>query len=202
MKTTITVLLALFSFGIFAFVQLVQGEDKPIAVGPPKVDPPKQVAPREAPPNATPAQIQHLLRLREKVGSKLQGKLLESDPKASQDDFAKALEEVRQQRQSEGADAAINTRNIDQNVTPAEFSPQKLPPDVLPSAPLNPISDDKLLSMMRSTSMALDHRAGQLELIRDFENAQRLRKQAKKLRKQAILIESLNTEQAAITVEK
>ena len=197
MKTTVTVLLALISFGIFAFVQFVQGEDKPVAV-----HPPKQIAPLEAPANATPAQIQQLLRLREKVGSKLQGNLLESDPKASQNDFAKALEEVSQQRQSEQRDPGSNIKKTDPNVIPAEFSLRELPLGVLPSAPLKPISDDHLLYMMRSTSMALDHRAGQLELKRDFENAQKLRKQAKKLRKQAILIESLNTEQTTISVEK
>ena len=56
--------------------------------------------------------------------------------------------------------------------------------------------------MMRYTSMALDQRAGQLEILQDFENAQKLRKQAKKLRKQAVLIESLNPESATISVEK
>ena len=200
MKTTAIVLLALISLGIFAFVQFVQGEDKPVAV-----HPPKQIAPLEAPANATPAQIQQLLRLREKVGSKLQGNLLESDPKASQDDFAKALEEVSQQRQSEQPekpDAGSIIKKTDPNVIPAEFSTRELPLSILPSSPLKPIPDDELLYMMRSTSMALNHRAGQLELIRDFENAQKLRKQAKKLRKQAILIESLNTEQTTISVEK
>ena len=197
MKTTVAVLPALVSFGIFAFVQFVQGEDKPTAE-----QPPKQLPMTEAPADATPPQIQHLLKLREKMGSKLQGNLLESDPAASQDDFAKALERVSQQRQIDESKENPAVENIDPNVMPAEFSPQELPLGVLPAGPPSSISDDKLLYMLRSTSMALDYRAGQLELLRDFDNAHKLRKQAKKLRKQAILVESLNAEQPSISVEK
>jgi len=197
MKTTVAVLPALVSFGIFAFVQFVQGEDKPTAE-----QPPKQLPTTEAPADATPAQIQHLLKLREKIGSKLQGNLLESDPEASQDGFAKALEKVSQQRQIDESKENRAVENIDPNVVPAEFSPRELPLGILPAGPPSSISDDKLLYMLRSTSMALDYRAGQLELLRDFDNAHKLRKQAKKLRKQAILVESLNAEQPSISVEK
>ena len=197
MKTTVTVILALVSFGIFAFVQFVQGEDKPTVI-----QPPKQLPMAEAPVDATPAQIQHLLKLREKVGSKLQGNLLESDPEASQNDFAKALERVSQQQQIDEAKEKPAVENIDPNVVPAEFSPRELPLGILPAGSPSSISDDKLLYLLRSTSMALDYRAGQLELLRDFDNAHKLRKQAKKLRKQAILVESLNAEQSSISVEK
>ena len=197
MKTTVTVLLALVSFGIFAFVQFVQGEDKPTAE-----QPPKQLPTSEAPVDATPTQIQHLLKIREKMGSKLQGKLLESDPEASQDDFTKALQRVTQQRQIDESKENPAVENIDHNVVPAEFSTRKLPLGILPAGRPISISDDNLLYMLRSTSMALDYRAGQLELLRDFDHAHKLRKQAKKLRKQAILVESLNAEQPAISVDK
>lgn len=49
----------------------------------------------------------------------------------------------------------------------------------------------RLPAILRYTSLALDQRAGLLELQRDFENAEKLRRQASKLRKQASFVESL-----------
>ena len=183
MKITVVMLIAVLSFGFFMFVL---GEEKPFGEKPPAE--PSKI---ETSQNPRPDQIQQLLKLREKIGSPLTGNLLEEDPAAARKDFAEALEKVQQVPEKK-----------DPHVAPAEYKTPEFPfalPDTEKSFSL---TEDRLPVVMRYTSMALDQRAGQLEIVQDFENAQKLRKQAKKLRKQAILIESLNPESATISVEK
>ena len=172
MKVAVTILIALVTFGFFT---LVQGEEQPQAVVPTQTPGPQA----ENPPNLNPAQLQELLKLREKVGSRLTGDLLEDDPQATQNDFEEALKQ-------------ISKDSIDTNATvaPARFNKPALPSmDSFVTDTQN--APGRLPAILRYTSLALDQRAGLLELQRDFENAEKLRRQASKLRKQASFVESL-----------
>ena len=183
MKTTVITFIAVLLFGFFAFVV---GEEKPLA------EQPATAATKiEAAGNPTSPQTQQLLKLREKIGSQLKGRLLEDDPEASQKDFAQALEKVEQSEQE-----------TEQAVAPAAFKAPQLQLEIPSSKKSSTITVNRLADMMRHTSMALDQRAGHLEIIKDFENAQKLRKQAKKLRKKAFLVDSLNIDSATISVER
>ncbi|MBK96419.1 MAG: hypothetical protein CMJ79_12035, partial [Planctomycetaceae bacterium] len=109
MKVAVTILIALVTFGFFT---LVQGEEQPQAFVPTQTPAPQA----ENPPNLNPAQLQELLKLREKVGSRLTGDLLEDDPQATQNDFEEALKQ-------------ISKNSIDTNATvaPARFNKPALP---------------------------------------------------------------------------
>ena len=129
--------------------------------------------------------------LREKVGSPLKGNLLEEDPAATQNDFEEALEKVS--REGDKTDA---------HLAPAMFHAPELPFSI-PATDNSPsTADQKLPYLLRYTSMALENHAGFRELQKDFENALKLRKQAKKLRKMAFEVESLNAESKTISVEQ
>ncbi len=195
MKVTIGFLLTLLLVGSLAILQWVQEDEKlavdvpePVQLALPILEEPAAVEPASA-------EVQQLMKLREKAGSRLTGSLLEDDPQATNEVFTKALEEV-----------TSSSNNADSNVEPARFHVPKLPQ--VPQVPQVPQTPDQFAApqgdlpyLLRYTSAALDRRAGELEIQRDFENAQMLRKQAGNLRKQAILIESLSAESAVQAVE-
>jgi len=186
MKTAIAILIGSLSLGLFAYAPGEQDGEEPL---PAKASTQSRTA--KLPTQPTPLQVQELLKLREKVGSPLKGNLLEEDPAATQNDFEEALEKVS--REGDKTDA---------HLAPAMFHAPELPFSI-PSTDNSPsTADQKLPYLLRYTSMALENHAGFRELQKDFENALKLRKQAKKLRKMAFEVESLNAESKTISVEQ
>jgi len=186
MKTAITILIGSLSLGLFAYVQGEQKGEEPLPAKALTQSPTIKI-----PDPSPPPQVQELLKLREKVGGQLKGRLLEEDPSATQNDFEEALEKVS--REGDKADA---------HLAPAVFNAPELPFGIPATENSPSTAVDKLPSMLRYTSMALENHAGLLELQKDFENALKLRKRAKKLRKMAFEVESLNAESKTISVEQ
>ena len=186
MKTAITILIGSLSLGLFAYVQGEQKGEEPLPAKALTQSPTIKI-----PDPSPPPQVQELLKLREKVGGQLKGRLLEEDPSATQNDFEEALEKVS--REGDKTDA---------HLTPAVFNAPELPFGIPATENSPSTAVDKLPSMLRYTSMALESHAGLLELQKDFENALKLRKRAKKLRKMAFEVESLNAESKTISVEQ
>ena len=150
-------------------------------------------------PEAASPELSELIKLREKIGTPLKGRLLDEDPQATQEDFRKALEQVSKQPATDPAEVSqpseLSTEEQTPGpalVTPAQFDATEFPVERIPSGIDSEAYPDRLPLLLRTTSIALDARAGQLEILRDFENAKKLRRQAKKLRNQAILVESLS----------
>ena len=186
MKTAIAILISSLSLGLFAYVQGEQEGEEPL---PAKASTQSPII--TIPDPSPPLQVQELLKLREKVGGQLNGRLLEEDPSATQNDFEEALEKVR--RESGQTDA---------HLAPAVFNAPELPFDIPVTENSPSTAVDKLPYMLRYTSMSLENHAGLLELQKDFENALKLRKQAKKIRKMAFEVESLTAESKTISVEQ
>ena len=122
----------------------------------------------------TPAQIEQVIKLRQQLGLGLQGSFLDKADGASEAEFRQALQQLESTRPS-------NTPKNPPNVTTATFE-TPLPPIFLGS--------DPLIHALRHTSLLLDQRSNQLEIMKNTEDARELRRLAKRLRKQVRLIET------------
>jgi hypothetical protein len=130
------------------------------------------IEPPETP--LTPAQIEQVIKLRQQLGLGLQGSFLDKSAGASEAEFRQALQQLESTRPS-------NTPKNPPNVTTATFE-----------TPLSPIflGSDPLVRALRHTSLLLDQRSHQLEIMKNTEVARELRRLAKRLRKQVRLIET------------
>lgn len=130
------------------------------------------IEPPETP--LTPAQIEQVIKLRQQLRLGLQGSFLDKAHGASEAEFRQALQQLESIRPS-------NTPKITPNVTTATFE-----------TPLSPIflGSDPLVHALRHTSLLLDQRSNQLEILKNTEDARELRRLAKRLRKQVRLIET------------
>ena len=130
------------------------------------------IEPPETP--LTPAQIEQVIKLRQQLGLKLQGSFLNKVDDTSEAEFRQALQQLESIRPS-------NTPNITPNVTTATFE-----------TPLSPIflGSDPLVHALRHTSLLLDQRSNQLEIMKNTEDARELRRLAKRLRKQVHRLET------------
>jgi hypothetical protein len=126
------------------------------------------IEPPETP--LTPVQIEQVIKLRQQLGLGLQGSFLDKAHGASEAEFRQALQQLESIRPS-------NTPNV----TTATFE-----------TPLSPmfLGSDPLVHALRHTSLLLDQRSNQLEIIKNTEDARELRRLAKRLRKQVRLIET------------
>ena len=122
----------------------------------------------------TPAQIEEVIKLRQQLGLGLQGSFLDKADGASEAEFRQALQQLESTRPS-------NTPKNPLNVTTAAFK-----------TPLSPIflGSDPLVHALRHTSLLLDQRSNQLEIMKNTEDARELRRLAKRLRKRVRLIET------------
>jgi hypothetical protein len=136
------------------------------------------IEPPETP--LTPAQIEQVIKLRQQLGLKLQGSFLDKVDDTSEAEFRQALQHLKSplRNQANGLD---NTPKNLPNVTTATFETQ-----------LSPIfsGSDPLVHALRHTSLLLDQRSNQLEIMKNAEDARELRRLAKRLRKQVRLIET------------
>ncbi len=206
MKMTAGLVMALVSVVFFTWAQ---AEDS---------TPPKEKAPQKSSatpeketsssiaPEANSPELRELIKLRQKIGTPLKGRLLDEDPQATQEDFRKALEQVIKQSATNPSEVSQPSELPTEKqpsgpalVTPAQFDATEFPVDRIPSGLDRDAYTDRLPLLLRTTSIALDERAGQLEIQQDFDNAKKLRRQAKKLRNQAILVESLTIPNVSTT---
>jgi hypothetical protein len=136
------------------------------------------IEPPETP--LTPAQIEQVIKLRQQLGLKLQGSFLDKVDDTSEAEFRQALQHLKSPLRSQ-ANRLDNTPKNRPNVTTATFETQ-----------LSPIfsGSDPLVHALRHTSLLLDQRSNELEIMKNTENARELRRLAKRLRKQVRLIET------------
>jgi hypothetical protein len=136
------------------------------------------IEPPETP--LTPAQIEQVIKLRQQLGLKLQGSFLDKVADTSEAEFRQALQHLKSPLRSQ-ANRLDNTPKNRPNVTTATFETQ-----------LSPIfsGSDPLVHALRHTSLLLDQRSNELEIMKNTENARELRRLAKRLRKQVRLIET------------
>ncbi|MBT3889307.1 MAG: hypothetical protein HN617_00040 [Planctomycetaceae bacterium] len=128
----------------------------------------------------TPAQIEQVIKLRQQLGLKLQGSFLDKTDNTSEAEFRQALQQFDSTRPSQTKKTDTTPNNL-LNVTPATFE-----------TPLSPIflGSDPLVHALRHTSLLLDQRSNQLEIVKNAVDARELRRLAKRLRKQVRLIET------------
>ena len=138
----------------------------------PAIEPPKT--------SLTPAQIEQVIKLRQQLGLKLQGSFLDKTDNTSEAEFRQALQQFDSTRPSQTKKTDTTPNNL-LNVTPATFE-----------TPLSPIflGSDPLVHALRHTSLLLDQRSNQLEIVKNAVDARELRRLAKRLRKQVRLIET------------
>jgi len=136
------------------------------------------IEPPETP--LTPAQIEQVIKLRQQLGLKLQGSFLDKVDTTSEAAFRQALQQLESTRPSQAKRTGKTPKNLP-NVTTATFE-----------TPLSPIflGSDPLIHALRHTSLLLDQRSNQLEIMKNSEDARELRRLAKRLRKQVRLIET------------
>ncbi len=216
MKMTAGLVMALVSVVFFTWAQAEDStppkqKSPQISSAAPEKEPSSSIAreansPEAGAPEAASPELSELIKLREKIGTPLKGRLLDEDPQATQEDFRKALEQVSKQPATDPAEVSqpseLSTEEQTPGpalVTPAQFDATEFPVERIPSGIDSEAYPDRLPLLLRTTSIALDARAGQLEILRDFENAKKLRRQAKKLRNQAILVESLSISNVSTT---
>jgi hypothetical protein len=128
----------------------------------------------------TPAQIEQVIQLRQQLGFKLQGSFLDNVDDTSAAEFRQALQQLESTRPSQATRTGNTPQNLP-NVTTATFE-----------TPLSPIfvGSDPLVHALRHTSLLLDQRSNQLEIMKNATAARALRRLAKLLRKQVRLIET------------
>jgi hypothetical protein len=136
------------------------------------------IEPPETP--LTPAQIEQVIKLRQQLGLKLQGSFLENADGTSEAEFRQALQQLESTRPSQAKRTGNTPKNLP-NVTTATFQ-----------TPLSPIflGSDPLVHALRHTSLLLDQRSNQLEIMKNTADARELRRLAKRLRKHVRLIET------------
>ena len=136
------------------------------------------IEPPETP--LTPAQIEEVIKLRQQLGLKLQGSFLDKADGTSEAEFRQALQQLESTRPSQAKKTGHTPKNLP-NVTTATFE-----------TPLSPVflGSDPLVHALRHTSLLLDQRSNQLEIMKNTEDARELRRLAKRLRKQVRLIET------------
>ena len=128
----------------------------------------------------TPAQIEEVIKLRQQLGLKLQGSFLDKADGTSEAEFRQALQQLETTRPRQATRPGNTPKNLP-NVTTATFQ-----------TPLSPIflGSDPLVHALRHTSLLLDQRSNQLEIMKNTEDARELRRLAKRLRKRVRLIET------------
>lgn len=136
------------------------------------------IEPPETP--LTPAQIEQVIKLRQQLGLKLQGSFLDNVENTSAAEFRQALQQLKSTLPSQTNGTGNTPKNLP-NVTTATFEMQ-----------LSPIfsGSDPLVHALRHTSLLLEQRSNQLEIMKNAEDARELRRLAKRLRKQVRLIET------------
>jgi hypothetical protein len=136
------------------------------------------IEPPETP--LTPAQIEQVIKLRQQLGLKLQGSFLDKADGTSEAEFRQALQQLESTRPSQARRTGNTPKNLP-NVTTATFQ-----------TPLSPIflGSDPLVHALRHTSLLLDQRSNQLEIMKNTADARELRRLAKRLRKHVRLIET------------
>jgi len=136
------------------------------------------IEPPETP--LTPAQIEEIIKLRQQLGLKLQGSFLNKADSTSEAEFRQTLQQLETNRPRQATRTGNTPKNLP-NVTTATFQ-----------TPLSPIflGSDPLVHALRHTSLLLDQRSNQLEIMKNTEDARELRRLAKRLRKRVRLIET------------
>jgi len=136
------------------------------------------IEPPETP--LTPAQIEQVIKLRQQLGLKLQGSFLNKVDDTSEAEFRQALQQLKSTLPSQTNGTGNTPKNLP-NVTTATFETQR-----------SPIfsGSDPLVHALRHTSLLLDQRSNQLEIMKNTEDARELRRLAKRLRKQVHRLET------------